>query len=236
MRTAGYPRERQHLKTSWAALFDLDGTLVESAPDLMSALNVALTEAGREPIALAQVREMIGDGLPTLVERGFEQSGGMPSSSILANAVKRCHDYYAQHVCVHSHLFEGVAEALEALRGQGYALGVCTNKPQAAANGLLQALGIAGHFSCVIGGDSLPYKKPDPRPLLHALEEMAATPRRAIMIGDSRNDVLCARNAKLPVVLATFGYNTLAHDELAADAVFSAFSELPEILHALTAR
>jgi phosphoglycolate phosphatase len=216
-----------------AVVLDLDGTLVESAPDLRTALNVILRRHGRRLLGLDEVKGMIGDGLPALVQRGFLATGGLPDDRALEHAVNDCGAYYQQHCCVASHLYPGVAQTLSAMRAGGHAMAVCTNKPVDSARALLRALDIHDSLDALVGGDSYPFRKPDPRALLRSVEQLGAKPEDAVMVGDSLNDAMASRGAGMRFVLATYGYNTIAVEELAPDAVIDVFSDLPECLEGL---
>ena len=156
-------------------VLDLDGTMVESAPDLMAALNEALARAGRAAVSLDAVKGMVGDGLPVLVARGFEATGGLPPSVELTSATRVCLEYYQAHASDASHLYPGVAATLGALHDAGHALAVCTNKPEAAAVSVLEAFQLLPLLECVVGGDTFSFRKPDPRMLIATLERILET-------------------------------------------------------------
>lgn len=215
-------------------LLDLDGTLVESAPDLMRALNITLRDAGRRPLDLGAVRTLIGDGLAVLVERGFAATGPSPEPAALARAKQLCLEHYLEHCTDESFLFPGVIDTLRALRETGARLAVCTNKPLQPTRKMLDALGVAPLIEYAVGGDSYPVRKPDPAMLLRTLEDMGASARTAVMVGDSLNDVRAARGAGIPVVFANFGYGRLPANE-AIDADISRFEELPAAIDAVLA-
>jgi phosphoglycolate phosphatase len=210
-----------------AVIFDLDGTLVDTAPDLGSALNRLLAEHGRESIGADGIRRMIGDGAAKLVERGFLATGGLPTP--LPSLVDRFLAFYEPAVAETSRPFPGVVATLERLGGAGLRLGVCTNKPDAATHRLLDALGLTRHFAAVSGGD-VPARKPDARHLLGVVERLGATPARALMVGDSSNDVTAARNAGIAVIVVSFGYTATPAAALGADAVIDDFAELAALL------
>ena len=207
-------------------VFDLDGTLVDSAPDLMNALNHALVSCGRDAVGLAAVRGMIGDGLSVLVRRGFEATGGVPQPAQLEEAVQACLHYYLDHADDQSVLYPGVDSTLRELKAAGLKLAVCTNKPEQPAVALLDALGIGECFETVAGADTFPYRKPDPRVLLDTLAAMGLAAEDAVMVGDSRNDALASHGAKVPFVLVGFGYLNATMEELAPTAVVQDFAEL----------
>ena len=209
-----------------AVVFDLDGTLVDTAPDLHAHLNEMLADLGRPGFALEDVRPMIGDGARMLLRRGLDASGGMPEGvdmeGLFAEFLKR---YTAQPQRLGA-VFEGVTDALQALAGERVKLGICTNKPQAPADRLLAALDLARHFPVVIGGDSLPVRKPDPGHLLEVLHRLGARPEQAVLIGDSANDVQVAKATGVPCILVSFGYTQVPARNLGAARVIDRMSEL----------
>jgi phosphoglycolate phosphatase len=220
-------------KTRPSLLFDLDGTLVDSAPDLAAALNRLLAEEGRSALGLDQVKAMIGDGVAKLVERAVAATGPAFEAPELARAVARYSAYYEAAASVETRPFPGVVATLDGLIDAGWGLAVCTNKPQAATLAVLKDLNLAPYFESVVGGDALPVRKPDGGHLLGALERMAGAPERAVMVGDGRNDVLAARDAGIPVVLVSYGYGAQAARRLGPDRVIDAFAELPAALAGL---
>lgn len=213
------------------ALFDLDGTLVDSLPDLTIALNKLLAEEGRRILADAEVRLMVGDGATRLVERGFAATGTVPET--VDGLVERFLAHYEGHAAANTRPFDGVAETLTALRRQGWRFAVCTNKPYRPSVEILEELGLSQLIDVVIGGDSTPWKKPDGRPVLAALEALHARPEDAVFVGDSPNDVGAGRAVGLPVVIVTFGYSRVPVAEIAADRLIDHFSELPRALDEL---
>ena len=216
------------LKKITAIAFDLDGTLVDTAPDLTSSLNHVLHKAGRRPLAPSVVRDMIGDGVAKLIERGFAETGGGLKEADMPALMELFLAYYADHIADESRAFPGVVETLKAFRAQGIALGVCTNKPRDATDALLKALDLTQYFAGVGAGDGP--RKPDPRSLLGLLERMGQKPEDAIMVGDSHNDVAASRAAGVPVIVVTFGYTTTPPRQLGADVVVERFDELPPII------
>ncbi len=216
-----------------AVLFDLDGTLIETAPDLCGALNHTLAQAGRAGVELGQVRHMIGDGARVMLRLGLEATGEAPSDGDIEQWFNVLLDYYWDHVADESFAFPGVLHALESLAAAGLKLAVCTNKPHALSNRLFEKLEMAHHFDAVLGGDSLAVRKPDAGHILGTLEAIGVPASRAVMIGDSANDLNAARNAGIPVVLVTFGYTTTPVQELGADALIDHFDQLPAALNKL---
>jgi phosphoglycolate phosphatase len=194
------------LAVPYLVVFDLDGTLVDSAPDIHAALDRLMAGQGRPGFARPEVTAMIGDGVRVLVERAAAARDIAFSEALLARFTA---DYTA-HAAEATALFPGIAAALDGLAAAGWALAVCTNKPAAATAALLGALGLAGRFAAVGGGDSFPVRKPDPGHLLGTIAQAGGNPAAAVMIGDHRNDVAAARGAGLPCLFAGWGYGTPA--------------------------
>lgn len=186
-------------------LCDLDGTLVDSAADIHHCLNLALKDLGLVPVTATQVRNWVGRGASRLVYCVLE-AGRYPADrhdELLASFMH----HYQQAVCQFSRFYDGVPEFLAACRAAGIPLACVTNKPYAPAKGLLEALDCLEDFALLLGGDSLPHKKPHPEPLLHCLRHFGVRPEEALMVGDSRNDVEAARAARVPCVALPYGYN-----------------------------
>lgn len=211
-----------------AILFDLDGTLVDSARDLQEAVNVLLAGEGRKALSLDDVKAMVGDGVAKLVERALIATGGPhPDDSVL---VRRFLDIYEANASRHTRAYPGVYEVLEELHRRGIHLGIVTNKPSVATIDILDALGLRSFFAAVVAGDTLPERKPHPGPLLHALKDLRVPPSEALMVGDNYHDVQAARGAGMRVVAVTYGYSHKPHAELGADALITAMPGLISIL------
>lgn len=215
-----------------AILFDLDGTLVDSVPDLAAATDAMLIELGRPPAGEALVREWVGNGAERLVKRALTgEMEGEPSEADLQRAFPLFMEQYQQHLDGQSRLYPGVQECLAELQDRGLALALVTNKPERFIGPLLAALGIADVFAVVVGGDTLAQRKPHPAPLLHAARQLGVEPAAALMVGDSRNDVVAARRAGMPVVCVPYGYNHGEDIRLTApDAVVEDLRELVGLL------
>lgn len=211
-----------------AIVFDLDGTLVDSAPDIAAAANRVLTEMGHAPLSLPVMTSFIGHGIPNLVRQVIAHCGLDPALHAAMNA--RMVTVYAEAPASLTRPYPGVPAALEALRAQGFAMGVCTNKNHALAVQILDALDLSRFFPVVIGGDSLPQKKPDPAPL-HAA--FAALGQPLVYVGDSEVDAEAAQAAGLRFALYTGGYRKRPVHELPHDVLFDDFAETPLLLAAL---
>lgn len=220
-----------------AVVFDLDGTLIDSAPDIRSAINTVLSETGRRALSLAQVRGMVGDGTRALVERAFAavDGGATPESAAMAPHLERFRAAYEARMTAETKVYPGAIEALRDLHGAGLRLGICTNKPDRPARAVLAALGLAPFIHAVVGGETAPARKPDPRHLAAVLDLMGAAPGEAVMVGDGVNDVAAARALSMPVILVAFGYSRSVPHSLGADAVIEDFARLHDALAAIHA-
>lgn len=209
-----------------AVVFDLDGTLVDSVPDMHAALNRVLAERGHPALTLDRVRGFVGHGVPMLVRRAMAAVGAAEGGfDDWHDGYMRC---YGEGICVATQPYGGVLAALDALAAQGHRLGVCTNKPQALTEALLDALGLSPCFGAVLGGDTAFGRKPDPRPLQEVLARLGGGP--AVMVGDSAADIGAARAAGMPVLLYTGGYGGAALDPATADAAFADWRALPALV------
>lgn len=212
-----------------AVLFDLDGTLVDSLPDIAAAVNRVLAAEGRALLTPAEVRPMIGDGAGQLVERAFTARGGLPQTG-LAAVLTRFRAEYGPRSAELTRPWPGVVEVLDGLRDRGVRMAVCTNKPSGATHTVLRELGLSPYFPVVVGSDDAPAIKPDPSHVRACLDALAVAPQQTVMVGDSRNDVLAAHAAGLPCVLVSFGYTRIPPAELGAEAVIDDFAALPSVL------
>jgi phosphoglycolate phosphatase len=211
-----------------AVCLDLDGTLIDSAPDLAAALNRRLAARGLAPHPLATVKRMIGDGARVLLTRGFAAHGITLDEAALAAEVAAFIPDYEAHSLDETRPFPGVVETLDALAAAGFTLAIVTNKPEGPTHTILRALALDHRFATVAGGDSFPVRKPDPGHLSGALARMGIAPEDAVMVGDHRNDLLAARGAGVAAVYATFGYGEEDHRALGAAAAIDRFADLPE--------
>jgi len=208
--------------------FDLDGTLVDTAPDLVGTLNVILSEEGLRPLALEHARDLIGHGARRLIERGFQAAGEPLEAERMGGLFDRFIARYRAHIADESRPFPGCIAALEALRAGGARLAVCTNKPTALSGALLAALDMARFFDAIVGPDAAPGPKPDPRHLEAAVNAAGGTLSRALMVGDAATDAGAARAAKVPLILVSFGYTETPAADLQPDILINHFDELPD--------
>jgi len=213
-----------------AIAWDLDGTLIDSAPDLRTALNELLHEHGQPEQGSREVRSMIGDGVAKLVERGFAASGHIVKDAQLSRFVHRFMTIYAKCATDKSRPYPGALDALQQFSDAGIRQGICTNKPEAVTRRILSDLSLDKFFGAVVGGDTTPKKKPDPLPLRNCLQALGANPIDSLMIGDSAVDVATAKAANMPIGLVTHGYAREPVENLPADFLIYDLSSLPGIL------
>jgi phosphoglycolate phosphatase len=184
-------------------VFDLDGTLVDSASDIAESVNRTLEEWSLPRVEEAVIRGWIGEGARRLLQQALEHSG----STLEVDAVfPSLEVHYGDCLLLDPRVYDGVRETLDDLRGKGVSLAVCTNKPQRFIRPLLQALALDGYFECIVGGDTLPERKPNALPLLHVVDHFGLQPAQCLMVGDSETDVLTAQAAQVPMALVTYGY------------------------------
>ncbi|MEZ6028187.1 MAG: HAD family hydrolase [Hyphomonadaceae bacterium] len=210
--------------------FDLDGTLVDTVGDIHRALNHVLAQEGLPPADLADVRNFVGLGARVLLVRAFGAHGVSHDDATLDRLTDLYVEANAADIAALSRPFPGVIDALENLKSQGATLSVCTNKRGHLSVQLLTALNMHHHFAAIAGGDDVPERKPHPGHYIHAVRAAGGDPARSIMVGDSINDVLSAKGAGAPVALYAFGYTDTAPELLGADAVFTHFTDLPDLL------
>jgi phosphoglycolate phosphatase len=189
-------------------LIDLDGTLVDSVPDLSFCVNEMLREIGRPEVTETKARDWVGNGVERLVKRALTNTmEDDPEKVVFDQAMPFFMDCYQKNTCVNSVLYDGVAEALAWMEAEGFLLACVTNKAATFTHPLLETMGIMKYFKTVVSGDTLAYKKPRPEPLWHAAEQLGVSAAESLMVGDSTNDVTAARSAGFPVACVTYGYN-----------------------------
>jgi len=217
-----------------ALVWDLDGTLVDSAPDLASALNTILDMRGFASLSLATVRGMIGNGVPKLVERGFNALGIRPDPTQLDELVVIFMKEYVACATDQTRPYPQIVETLQQVREMNIPMGVCTNKPEAISRQILEGLGMSRFFGSVVGGDTTSARKPDALPLLTCLHQLATEPQASLMIGDSAVDVNSARAAGVIVGLVPWGYRPTPVQELGADFILNDLGTLPDLIRNFT--
>ncbi len=214
-----------------ALIFDLDGTLADTAPDLLGATNAVLAARDRPELDLTSLRHMVGFGARALILQAMEASGAPVTEEDLPPLVEIFLTHYRDHIADGSLLFPGVTETLTALKGQGARLGVLTNKPQELTDLLLPQLDLHGLFAAVYGAGRKGYTKPDPRIFHDVTSDVGGGP--AVMIGDSITDLNTARAAGAPCILVSYGFTPVPARDLGGDAVIDDFRELPQALRDL---
>lgn len=214
-------------------VFDLDGTLVDTAPDLISALNHVLDREGMAPVPLASARNMIGAGARKLIERGLEVEGRVMGVEDIDRLLKDFIDYYAANIAVASRPFDGLEAALDDLEKQGFRFAVCTNKLEWLSKLLLDQLGLSPRFAAICGADTFGVSKPDPAILRETVARAGGQLSGAIMVGDAGPDVGVARRAGIPVIGVEFGYTDVPIAELKPDRLIGHMRDLPAAVNSL---
>jgi phosphoglycolate phosphatase len=215
-------------------VFDLDGTLVDTAPDLVAAVNYVLGREGLPSLPLEAARKMIGSGARALIERGLEQEGSIKSPADVSRMTDDFIDYYRQHIADESRPFDGLDAALDALAADGYRFAVCTNKLEGLSRLLLDKLEMSPRFAAICGADTFGVAKPDPTPLRETVARAGGDLATAIMVGDSGTDIGAARRAGIPVIGVTFGYTLVPIEDLKPDRLITHMSDLPAAVASLT--
>jgi phosphoglycolate phosphatase len=216
-------------------VFDLDGTLIDTAPDLVDTLNMVLAREGLPPVPYEKARNLIGGGARAMIARGVAQDGRLSAPAELERLFQDFIKHYAQHIAERSRPFPGLVDALDALATAGWRLTVCTNKLESLSVLLLEQLGLSHRFAVICGQDTFGVQKPDPEVLRRTVAAAGGTLRRAIMIGDSATDIRTARAAGVPVIAVDFGYSERPVAEFEPDRVISRFAELPAAVAELCA-
>jgi len=215
------------------AVFDLDGTIADTAGDLADAANAALISEGFTAAPVAVIAKSAGFGTKAMLRSGLSAGGYSADDGQMLRMSEKLVSHYEMNIAHKSRLFPGFAEAAGFLQIRGAKLVLCTNKRERLAMKLLSALGIGGLFDAVAGGDTFPYHKPDPRHISDLVQLAGGVLSAAVMVGDSQADVDAAKAAGIPVIAASFGYASIPASELGADAVLNHFDELPALIGAL---
>jgi phosphoglycolate phosphatase len=207
-------------------VFDLDGTLVDTAPDLVDTLNVILAREGLPPVPFAMARNMIGGGARLLIERGLKAEGRSGTKAEVDQLYNDFVAHYADHLADRSLPFPGAVAAMDRLALHGCRFAICTNKLEWLSVRLLNALGLSARFAAICGQDTFGVQKPDPSILLQTIQRAGGIPARSVMVGDSINDIDVARAAGVPVVAVDFGYTETPVSQLGPDRIIAHFDEL----------
>ena len=210
-----------------SVVFDLDGTVADTAPDLAAALNCALAAMGRRAVSLSEARRMVGHGTQALLRQGLEATGRC-DEALIERGYPILMSYYGDHICDFTQPYEGIERAMDELKMRGVSLALCTNKPAAAARRLVDALGWQTRFAAIVGGDTLAVSKPDPAPLRLAIEQSGGG--AAALVGDSIVDMATARAAGVPGIVFAHGYADRPVDQLGATAVLHRYDALVDLL------
>ncbi len=216
-----------------ALVFDLDGTLVDTAPDLVASLNAVLLKEGRRPVDLDDLRHLVGHGARAMLAAAMARTGAPADPSRIEGLMDDFIIHYRGLIAVESRPFPGVVETLKALARDGARMGVLTNKPEGLTNLLLPALDLDRYFRAIHGAGRLEVVKPDARVFHHVIEELGGTGPGAVMIGDSKTDVATARAANVPVILVSYGYTPEPAEALGADRVTADFTAIPRLVKEL---
>jgi phosphoglycolate phosphatase len=214
-------------------VFDLDGTLIDTAPDLIDTLNVTLKREGLQPVAYDKARPMIGGGARRMIERALAAEIGSAANADVDRMFKDFIEYYAAHIADRSRPYPELEETLDHLAASGHRLAVCTNKIEWLAVRLLNTLDLARYFACICGQDTFKVMKPDPEILLGTIRRAGGDPKYTVMVGDSGTDISTARNANVPVVAVDFGYTEVPIESLYPDRIISSYVDLPAAIEAV---
>lgn len=214
-------------------IFDLDGTLIDSIPDLCREISLFLQDNGRRAITLDEAISIIGNGAAVMLKGAFALTGDPIPDNKLPELLALWISQYSHAQMDQTEPFPHVHETLDVMRRNGYRMAVCTNKPAGPTNAILKKLDLEKYFDVVLNADSLPVRKPNPEPLWEAVKRMGGTNDQAVMVGDSDADADAARNAGLPIILLTYGYPHIPLEEIAPDILIDDFSKLPEAVKTL---
>jgi phosphoglycolate phosphatase len=217
-------------------VFDLDGTLVDTAPDLIATLNAVVGPEGIPPVTLDAARHLVGAGARVMIERAFAAHKRVCDEKNLERLFHAFIGHYSDNIADHSRPFPGAIEAMDDLASRGWQFAICTNQLEGLARQLLGALGVADRFAVICGQDTFGVPKPDPTPLLRTISAAGADRRAAVMVGDTTTDIRTARAAGVPVIAVDFGYSDIPPAQLGADRMISSFTELVASAEAMLQR
>ena len=208
------------------AIFDLDGTLIDTAPDLIASLNHAIAPAGLAPYGIEDTKILVGRGVRVMIERAFEHRDRTLDEDTFDACFERFSEHYRAGIPGESRPYPGIVEALDRLKSTGFDLAVCTNKRESFTMPLLEALGLTGYFTAITGGDTFAFRKPDPRHITETIARAGGDVANAVMVGDSSNDIDSAKGAGVATIAVTFGYADRPVAEMAADRTISDYAAL----------
>lgn len=218
---------------AYCIIFDLDGTLIDTAPGLADTMNVLLAAQGRQALSLETLRPYVSHGAKAIITYAMAATGKPASEELTKHLFSDFLTHYRLHMTRSSRMYPGLIPSLDKLKSQGYRLGICTNRFEASARELLEGLLLSDYFSSVTGQDTFGIGKPDPRPVLETLKDLGGEVENAVFVGDSELDVAAARASGLPVIVTSFGYGSVPADKLDADHVIGHFDELPHSVRSL---
>lgn len=207
-------------------VFDLDGTLINTAADLVASVNHTIAAAGLDPVKVDDLNHLVGHGALVMIERAFAMREKPLAKEDLRPLLERFIAHYQAHIPGESQPYPGLVDTLDRFEAAGYTLAVCTNKMEGLARPLLEGLGLTRYFAAITGGDTFTVRKPDAQHLLGTIAKAGGNPQRAIMVGDSRNDILVAQNANIPSIAVPFGYSDVAVETLNPTVVINHFDEM----------
>lgn len=211
-------------------IFDLDGTLVDTAPDLIAALNHTIVAEGLAAVGYDDITHLVGQGAKKMIQRAYHLQGQTLDEAAVEPLLARFIEFYLAAMPGDSKPYPGVVAAMEGLTAAGYKLAVCTNKIEQLAIPLVHKLGLSAHFAVITGGDTFEVRKPHAGHILGTIERAGGDPERSVMIGDSINDILAARNAGIPSVAVSFGYSDVPVEQLEASTIIQSFDQLTPAL------
>ncbi|QGG90807.1 HAD-IA family hydrolase [Agrobacterium sp. MA01] len=212
--------------TTTTIVFDLDGTLIDTAPDLVESLNHTIAARDLAPVSYEDLTHLVGQGARVMIQRAFSLRGAPIAEDEIPALLDRFITHYEVGMPGKSRPYPGLIEALERMKAAGYILAVCTNKMERLALPLLERLELTAYFATITGGDTFAFRKPDPAHILATVERAGGQPGKVLMIGDSINDIMAARNGNIPSIAVPFGYSDVPVKELGASRIISHFDEL----------
>lgn len=221
--------------TATTIVFDLDGTLIDTAPDLVESLNHTIAARDLAPVSYEDLTHLVGQGARVMIQRAFALRGAAITEDEIPALLDRFIDHYEAGMPGKSRPYPGLIEALDRLKSAGYTLAVCTNKMERLAVPLIERLELTTYFSTIAGGDTFAFRKPDPAHILATVEQAGGSADKVLMIGDSINDILAARNGNIPSIAVPFGYSDVPVEDLGASHIIAHFDELTvELVERLT--